>query len=45
MKLLRIVSAVITALYFCACQQNDTQIKQLTNIDSVADTAPNGHRT
>ena len=38
MKLLRIIAAVVTALYFCACQQNDTQIKQLTNIDSVADT-------
>lgn len=38
MKLLRIIAAVVTALYFCACQQNDIQIKQLTNIDSVADT-------
>ena len=37
MKLLRIIAAVVTALYFCACQQNDIQIKQLTNIDSVAD--------
>lgn len=37
MKLLRIIVAVVTALYFCSCQQNDIQIKQLTNIDSVAD--------
>ena len=37
MKLLRIIAAVVTALYFCSCQQNDIQIKQLTNIDSVAD--------
>lgn len=37
MKLLRIIAAVVTALYFCACQQNDIRIKQLTNIDSVAD--------
>ena len=38
MKLLRIIAAVVTALYFCSCQQNDIQIKQLANIDSVADT-------
>ena len=38
MKLLRIIAAVVTALYFCACQQNDIQIKQLTNIDSITDT-------
>lgn len=37
MKLLRIIVAVVTALYFCSCQQNDIRIKQLTNIDSVAD--------
>ena len=37
MKLLRIIAAVVTALYFCSCQQNDIRIKQLTNIDSVAD--------